>query len=120
MPRLTRAEWSDHLKRWRTSGMTIQDFADQEGLNREKLAWWRWKLDKESTAPARTDAPISAKTEPVPVSFIALHPRATPEEKKVSRCYEVVFASGRLLRIPSDFDEETLWRLLEVLDGGGR
>lgn len=40
------ARWSDLVERHERSGLTLQAFADQHGVKKSTLAWWRCRLGK--------------------------------------------------------------------------
>lgn len=71
----TRRHWSaDHargmLAAWRKSGLSLAAFARRQGLNAERLRWWRKRLgtaEKQDTALAFIPAVVSAKSSPVVV-----------------------------------------------------
>ena len=41
---VTKAEWTERVKRWGTSGLGREELAEGEGINAKRLTWWRWKL----------------------------------------------------------------------------
>ena len=78
------------------SGASLAAFARREGLSAERLYRWRARL---------------TKTEP---TFIEIRPEAA---LSTGGMLEVVLAGGRTVRVPSDFDEVALRRLIAVLEG---
>jgi hypothetical protein len=83
------------LARLDASGLATQEFAAQEGIDRQRLYYWRARLRAAPPAfveVARTIASTSA--------------------------IEVVLRSGRVLRVADGFSEETLRRLAQILDDG--
>ena len=78
-------------------------FARRHGLAEASLKWWKWKLGSARRAPATKTAP------PSPLTFVEL---AAPMQREA---LELVLASGAVVRVPADFDEATLARLLDVL-----
>lgn len=78
------------------SGLSIAAFAAREGLDVQRLYTWRRRLRVEQgAAPA----------------FVEV--RATSGSREA---FEVVLASGRVLRVPASFDASVLRQLLEVLE----
>jgi transposase-like protein len=76
------------------SGESLASFAKREGLSPERLYRWRRKLTKQAfveieRAPVRTEG---------------------------AGVLEVVVATGRVVRVPPDFDADALQRLLAVLE----
>lgn len=49
----TLAKWRAIVARHDSSGMTIKEFANSEGLNPRTLSWWRWRIRrKEDEVPS--------------------------------------------------------------------
>ena len=46
------ARWSEFIERQEASGVTLGEFARANGLNRNTLAWWRWKLRRGRARPS--------------------------------------------------------------------
>jgi hypothetical protein len=106
-----REKWRAHVRRWKESGLTRDQFAAQAGLNGGTLAYWQWRLQKEG-APKRTTKKSSAP------KFIELSPIPgwSPEP---SERIELVLTDGVVVRVPTSFDDETLRRVLGVLQKTG-
>ena len=108
-----RDKWRAHVRRWKESGLTRDEFAAQAGLNGGTLAYWKWRLDKEG-APKRT-----AKKSAAP-KFIELPPMTGWSPEYAERI-ELVLTDGVVVRVPTSFDDESLRRVLGVLHrNGGR
>jgi hypothetical protein len=61
---LTRKHWSEGtaariLAAWQASATTLSGFARANGLNAERLRWWRKRLEGGAGAPAPPVAPMS-------------------------------------------------------------
>lgn len=92
------AEWRARLESWDASGLTLRAFALREGLNAHTA--WRWKKRLRGVAaPAPSFAAVVVEH--------AAGTRGAP--------FELVTASGMSLRIPADFDEAALARLVALL-----
>jgi transposase-like protein len=83
------------LARLDSSRLTVREFAEREGLDRQRLYRWRTQLGS-TTAP----------------TFVEI---AGPGR---GGAIEVVLRSGHVLRVPSEFETETVRRLVEILDDG--
>lgn len=81
------------------SGLSCAAFALREGLDVQRLYFWRRRL------VADADSVESRPT------FVELRPAPLTPER-----LEVVLRSGRVVRVPESFDEATLRRLIEVLE----
>jgi transposase-like protein len=81
------------LDRLEASGQSVREFAEREGVDRQRLYRWR--------------AQLGATTAPTFVEIARAGSGAT---------IEVVLRSGRVLRVADGFSEETLRRVVEILD----
>ena len=100
IPQLARLRWReeearavlDHLD---SSGLSVREFAAQQQLNALRLYRWRARLgDAHSKVPTFFEVKANA---------------ALP--------LEVVLRSGQVVRVHDGFDEDTLRRVVMVLDG---
>lgn len=107
MARATRKTWAERVRQWRRSGLPAREFAERRGLNTKTLWWWAWRLAREQKAkqPSPAFVEVVAHAEPV-----------APAASSVARALEVVVAGARVV-VPVGFDEETLRRLVRVLEG---
>ena len=101
------AEWSERLERLKASGLAVGVFAAQEGVRPATLSWWRRRLSTVAVTASRPSERTTA------LSFVRLE--APPVS---SASLEVIVATGRTIRIPAGFDEETLSRVVVVLERG--
>ena len=62
----TQRKWAERIARWEESKLGRGEFAAKEGVNGERLSWWRWKLKSLGVAPMRA---VAAASEP---SFVRL------------------------------------------------
>lgn len=81
------------LARLEASGLALREFAEREGLDRQRL--YRW----------RTQIGVTAKP-----TFVEIT-RPTS-----GAGIEVVLRSGHVLRVPAGFEVETVRRLVAILD----
>jgi transposase-like protein len=95
--RWNKADAGAALERLKRSGLSMREFARGEGLNVQRLYWWRRALRR----PA-------AESGPAFLEVVATGPTAQ---------LEVVLRSGLVVRVPAGFCEETVRRLVTALDG---
>jgi len=81
------------------SGASVASFAKREGLSAARVYYWRTRLSGPS----------------VP-GFVEMVPDECVSEPRHG-VFEVVVRSGRLVRVPADFDALALRRLVAVLEG---
>jgi len=91
-------KWRAHVEAWASSGLSVRAFALREGLNVGSLSAWRRRLEA-----ARAEAP----------SFMPVVLAASASRR--SEALELVVGEGLVLRIPADFDEATLARVVRAL-----
>jgi hypothetical protein len=103
------SEWAAHVRSWLASGEERETFAEREGVSAKQLGWWRWKLGEMGVAFDNADDDAAAAAP----AFIELS--ATE-----SVTIELVMPSGIVVRVPADFDDDALARMLAVLERGQR
>ena len=108
---VTKAEWTERVKRWGKSGLGREEFAEGEGINAKRLTWWRWKL--------RAEAESAPKREPVRFLPVRVVGEAMVTTVVAESAVEVVLGNGRTIRVLSGFDAATLARVLRVATEGG-
>lgn len=100
--RRSQVEWSQRVRRFNRSGLTLEEFARQEGVSPGQLAWWTGRL-RSLRASNRQTAP----------AFVELVPAQAPAPAGI----ELVLAGGLVMRVPVGFDETTVARLVRTLGG---
>lgn len=102
------------VKSWRASGLTVAEFARQEGIDPWRLYWWRRKLEPAATRAARED--VRAESVATPAPFLPVRVSQTVAQPPSCATFEVVMVNGRTVRVPADFDASALRRLLGVVE----
>ena len=102
MAREGREVWAKRVERWRDSGLSAKEFADEVGVNAHTLRHWSWVLARDATT-ARAD-------EGAAVEFVEV--RATPIAAAGDDRVEVVLPNGTTVRIPRRLEATALDRLL--------
>ena len=85
------------LKQVDASGLSVGEFAAQYGLDAQRL--YRWRAELGSGPPAVAPAP----------AFVEIQPTSRP-------AIEVALRSGHVVSVPDGFSEETLRRVVAVLE----
>ena len=106
MARESRAVWARRVARWTKSGLTSEEFASREGVKARTLSWWRWHLGREAAAPT------SAIARRVP-AFVEIEPVVV---EAVSERIEVALINGRVVRVPMNFRDDALVRVLAAAE----
>jgi hypothetical protein len=92
-------EWRDRVERWRASGLSAEEFAREEGVKAGTLRHWAWYLGRQREKASERSAFVEVVTT---VS---------------SRELEIVVRDEVRIRVPPDFDEATLRRVLAIMEG---
>ena len=90
--------WSERVAQWKASGLTAAQFAQRHNVGEASLRWWRWKL---GTVSKKAVTAMTFVEMPSPVRCAGL---------------ELVLDDRVVVRVPPDFDEPALTRLLDVLE----
>jgi hypothetical protein len=116
MANATSAEWAKRVERWQDSGLTAKEFAAEISVNPGTLSYWKYKLRRQ-TASSENDAQQSTqRKELIPPGFL----RVVPVEAKAvaaANGFEIVLSERTVVRVPNDFDEAVLIRLVRALGG---
>ena len=110
------------------SGLSFQHFAFARGLSPQRLSWWKSKFEGKHP-PRAARRPRGKKPRPaasprfVPVVAAGTAPltrRTAPTAAIVPTArgaYELALGGALTLRIPHDFADDTLARIVRVLQG---
>lgn len=116
MARTTPAEWAKRVERWHDSGLTAKEFAAEISVNAGTLSQWKYKLRRQ-TSSAESVAPqrVPRREKLIPPGFLRVVP---VEAKAVAPATGFEIVGGRtVVRVPNDFDETVLLRLVRALGG---
>lgn len=103
---LSREEAQRLLEEWAASGKKLVEFSREKGLSDSRLGWWRSRFARESRQ--RGGAVPSSGFVPVVTAS---------KGRDGNRPLELVLKTGQVVRVPSDFDEGALRRLVLALEG---
>ena len=114
MKRVSRAEWEKRVDEWRKSGLSAGEFAARAGMKEGTLRHWSWQLGavRRGAGPTAARAKVGS-TEVGP--FIELAAKQVSEVVGEPARIEVVLPSRALVRVPANFDEESLRRVVAIL-----
>ena len=105
---LTSKEKAEILKEHRRSGLSLLAFAEQHGLCYTSLLRWRCRQGNGADVPVPPDTEADPRFVPVKI-----------EGEVLGGEYVLSWATGRSLKIPRQFETDSLRRLLTVLEGLG-
>lgn len=91
------------LERREREGLSYNELAEECGLSPKTLSWWSWRLRRDRRGRRNR-------------SFVELVPSGHTD-RRVGEEFDVLLRSGRRISLSRDFDEETLVRLVRVLEG---
>ena len=107
MTRSTRDEWAKRVEEWRSSGLSAMAFAERKGFNGYTLRWWGSQLRRE---------PIIEDLRPKFVEVVLPVPAA--ESAVSGESISIEMRDGVRVVVPTNFDENTLRRVLRVVEVG--
>ncbi len=91
-----------HVRAWKKSGLTARQYAHQEDISHWSLyAWASWIKRNAVTDAAPTFLPV-----------------AVIEAPASSEPIDLVLGNGRVIRVSSGFDSDTLTQVISVAEGG--
>lgn len=114
VPRTPR-EWQAVFRDWEASGLTQVQFCTQRGLSIHVFRAERYGKHKPR---AMSEAGPSRPAAFVPVKVVARrNGSALALLSPASAVIEIVLVGGRVVRVPSGFDEQLLARVIAVVEG---
>ena len=105
---LTSKEKAEILKEHRRSGLSLLAFAEKHGLCYTSLLRWSCRPGNGANVPVPSDTEADPRFVPVKI-----------EGEVLGGDYVLIWASGRSLKIPRQFETDSLRRLLSVLEALG-
>lgn len=114
--------WRELVDEWRESGLTQEAFCRERGVAVASFRWWKWKLGLPGRSGSREGGPSALRREPeaslsafVPVRIVEGGRRVATVPR--GSAFELELPGGWRLRVPGDFEAESLARLLSVVEG---
>ena len=103
--------WRDHIAGWKSSGLSLRLYSEEQGLKAGTLSYWSSRLKaRAADAPAPLSEPEA--------TFLAVRvaePAVAMPEPRDERI-ELALPGGRVVRVGRGFDAVTLDRLLDVVE----
>ena len=97
-----RKYWTDHVQRWRESGLTQREYCKREGLSIERFGAWKRRLDRENQSMAG--------------GLVAVPPKIVSSALFTARpALGLVVDERYRVEIPDAFSPSTLEAVLQVL-----
>src|SRR5512135_2527534 len=95
----SREVWAKRVAQGKSSGLTAAEFARRHKVSEASLKWWSWKL---GSSQKKEDAAMS------PLTFV--------EMTSVQRDAIELVVGAFQIRVPTEFDEAALAKVLDVLE----
>ena len=118
-----RQQWQMAIQQWQFSGQSVRAFCRQEGLKESAFFFWRRELALQDRADAASPPSPSCKRKTSsPVEPTGAAARFLPVQVVAGRGpqragdIEIVLGSGRAVRVPPQFDRQTLADVLALLE----
>ena len=95
------------------SGLSVSAFAEQEGLDEERLYRWQRRFARERKAEPRTVTPSATP------AIVELRAATSPSPRRgETALVQIVLVSGVVLRVAETIDPARLARLVAALERG--
>jgi transposase len=111
MGRESREIWTKRVARWQASGLSAKEFASELGISAATLQHWAWRLRQGKVS--KSEAAVSSRPSLQVVEVVAAEP--VTQRSEAAEPYEVMTPAGLRVRIPRNFDRESLRRLLSAV-----
>src|SRR5581483_5210790 len=106
MTRETQELWSKRVERWKDSGLTAAEYAQEMGLNPHTLTYWKWRLKAQGCSPNKRPAKKEAPVRGGFVEVTVAQPEPAAEQSAQAEPLELLLGGGLMLRIPVHRSEE--------------
>jgi len=117
--RLQEEQWRKLLNEQSGSALTQREFCRRRSIPDHRFSWWKRAIairDGRQPREVKTKRQRrKPRTSIVPVRIVTQGVLSTHLGEESS--FEIVLPRGRILRVPPQFDEEGLARLLRLLEG---
>jgi transposase-like protein len=101
--------WRRIVQQWRKSGLSVRDFCRQRDLPKPRFYAWRRTLQQRDAEAARF----------IPVRVVPqVMTQPVTDAGRLSTGLELILGSGQRLSVGPAFDDDTLRRLLTILEEG--
>ncbi len=108
--------WRRIIAKQGRSGLTHTEFCRRESISAHSYFWWKRELGiraKKGRKAVPRGARQRADEKTPSLVAVTIRQAANPAP---SDCFEVVLSTGRLVRVRSGFDAESLKRLVAILE----
>ena len=102
-----------HVRAWKKSSLTARHYAEQERISHWSLYGWASAMNR---MPATEEAPSFLPVRVVEAAVSVQAPAEGPASAAGSQV-DLMLGNGRVVRVRSGFDPETLSRVIEVAEG---
>ncbi len=113
-PAVTERErfWSALIEERAVSGLSQRNFAAEKGVVASTLAWWGSEIKRREARRTGQTLPRRPEKKVTPIPLVPV----TVADDKVNSGFEVALPGGAAVRVPIDFDSDSLRRLITVLE----
>ena len=113
-------DWWERIQAWRASGLSQAEFCEQEGLRSQTMSRWKTRLCDFQVTPAVGSQDLNGQSgkgiEFIPVQVVGQEPPRRDAGSSDASWLEIVLPNERKIRVPPDFDPDSLRRLLDTLE----
>ena len=95
-------QWREYVARWKSSGLSLRDYAATAGLNGVTMRTWVRKFESEQSSTSNTRA-----------GFVE---RRAPAVSPVNERLEVVLRNGVVVRVPTLVDAGSLRQFIALVE----
>jgi hypothetical protein len=110
-PKASPEAWRERVERWKASGLGAKEFAAAEDLSPYSLSWWKWRLQRQTEAPAAKKASRKPRAKRASLSFVPVVVR-----EATTAPMDLILPGGIKIQVPAGFDEGSLLRLIRTLE----
>lgn len=114
---LREKQWRELILEWSGSGQTQLEFCHERVIPITKFRWWKAELKRRDTSGTALSGAVDQDAErSAGAAFVPVRIGAGLKDEEEGPRFEIELRGGRILRVRAGFDEETLSRLIDVLE----
>lgn len=107
----------EHVKQWKSSGLSAVKFAAKEGISPHTLRRWGGKSGSHKSSVQPSNAIQFIEIATPRFSQPSADNQAKPQSSTLTfEPFEIVLRNGRRVRVPVRFESSSLRHLIEILE----
>lgn len=109
-----KSAWGEIMSAWAQSGLSQTSFCRERGIPYSTFQYWRYQRKVRENGVTRSPEPVSVPPPFLPVQVI----KSRPVIEEECRALTVLLPGGCRIEVGTDFDPDTLRKIIDTLESG--